>query len=76
TFWKSMVFNFAVRADYRGHGIGTRLVEEAKKRIANSGADSIEIYIDADHLKARSFFLDNFERVVEKPYKKLFLPLD
>ena len=68
---RGIVENLYVDSDYRNRGLGSRLLTEAERRLAQRGVDSISLEVMADNEHARRFYRNHGytpHRVqVEKP---------
>lgn len=57
----SFLFHFAIKKEFRGKGLGKRLLSEAEKKLKARGAQQVGIFVDAtrtdllDYYKARGY---------------------
>lgn len=54
--WDSSLYRLAVHPDYRKHGLGTKLLEEAENRLKHLGADVASLRVHVNNKEAKEFF--------------------
>jgi len=54
--WDSSLYRLAVHPDYRKKGLGTKLLEEAERRLKSLGADVASLRIHVSNKEAIEFF--------------------
>lgn len=54
--WDSSLYRLAVHPDYRKQGLGTKLLEEAEKRLKSLGADVASLRVHVNNKEALEFF--------------------
>lgn len=64
--------DMVVDADYRGAGIGTKLIEFALKSAKEEGCKRVTLLTDVDNLQAHKFYMDEgFSKSSMIPFRKL-----
>lgn len=54
--WRAHFYRLAVDPDYRRHGLGQRLVDEAERRIQALGARRVNLLVESDRPLAVAFW--------------------
>lgn len=66
--WDSSIYRLSVHPDYRKRGIGTKLLEEAEKRLKRLGADVTSLRVHVNNKEALEFFRKRRYRGEWGPY--------
>jgi ribosomal protein S18 acetylase RimI-like enzyme len=68
---RGLIHDLYVRAPYRDHGVGSRLLRGAEKRLAAEGVDAVSLEAMVDNVAARRFYCrhgyETFRVELEKP---------
>jgi ribosomal-protein-alanine N-acetyltransferase len=48
--------HFMIAADYRGYGLGTRMIDEMKARARATGASRLTLKVSTENARAREFY--------------------
>jgi ribosomal protein S18 acetylase RimI-like enzyme len=65
--WRGSLYRLAVVPDYRRHGLGRRLLDEAERRLASSGASRLQaIVVETDAQAAAFWRASDWEEQVER----------
>jgi N-acetylglutamate synthase len=54
--WGSSIYHWCVDPEYRGQGVGKRILEEAERYLKEKGARSISAYVYPDNEQSLSLF--------------------
>ncbi len=54
--WNSFIFRLAVRKDFRRHGIGALLMDEAEKKLREKGANNVSLFVRENHSELQEWY--------------------
>ncbi|MFQ5531470.1 MAG: GNAT family N-acetyltransferase [Candidatus Nanoarchaeia archaeon] len=73
--WNSFIFRLAVRKNFRGRGIGSKLMEESERLLKEKGVKDVALFVESgdeelvDYYKRRGYI--SMDKLHQCMYKEL-----